>query len=69
MAINAPEPDSDLQFVARMLAATRRGDQVNSRDAHRLDEIAHFGYTKGTPMPGSSPSIFPPEMTRAGSLR
>lgn len=49
--------ESDLGFVARMLLATRSGDQVTRQDDHRLHEIAEHGYTKGGVPPTTSPLV------------
>lgn len=68
MAIPAAFPDSDLQFLARMLKKTRTGDQVTRAEAHRLDEIAEHGHTQGNPPPGEMPTVFPPDATRSGQL-
>lgn len=36
-------PETAIQFMARMLIATREGHQIHSRDAQRLNDIATFG--------------------------
>lgn len=36
-------PDSDLQFIARQLVATREGNQISAADAQRLSNLAQFG--------------------------
>lgn len=38
-------PETDLQFVARMLVATREGDQLNGAEARKLNDLAQFGRT------------------------
>ena len=40
-----------VQFLARMILATRGGQQINSADAHRLDDHASFGGQLPTTMP------------------
>jgi hypothetical protein len=64
MAQHAPFPDSDIQFVARMLRKTRIGDQVTRAEAHRLDEIADHGYTRGTAPPSDVPTVVHPDLER-----
>ncbi len=52
---------SDIQFIAQMLRRTRSGDQVTAHEAHRLDEIADYGHTRGTPVPATqTPQIVNP---------
>lgn len=64
MAIKVPGiPDTDLQFVARMLIKTRRGDQVTREESHRLDRIAAVGYTDGV-LPASATADEPSEIDR-----
>lgn len=40
-------PESDVQFLARMLIQHREGDQFSTDDARRLQELADFGRTGG----------------------
>lgn len=53
-------PSSDIQFIAEMLRRTRSGDQINSAESHRLDEIAECGYTRGGVPPEHIPTIVNP---------
>lgn len=43
--------ESDLQFVARMLLATREQTQINSADARRLSNLSQFGSRSVATMP------------------
>lgn len=36
-------PETAVQFLARMLVATREGHQIHSRDARRLSDLAVYG--------------------------
>lgn len=36
-------PETNTQFLAKMILATREGHQVSSRDARRLSDLASFG--------------------------
>ena len=36
-------PESDIQFLARMIVASREGHQIVSVDAQRLNNLATFG--------------------------
>lgn len=36
-------PESDIQFLARMIVAAREGHQIPSVDARRLNNLATFG--------------------------
>jgi hypothetical protein len=36
-------PESDLQFLAKMVVAAREGHQISSREAQRLNNLAEFG--------------------------
>jgi hypothetical protein len=36
-------PESDIQFLARMIVASREGHQIVSADATRLNNIATYG--------------------------
>jgi hypothetical protein len=40
-----------VQFLARMILATREGQQITSGDARRLDDHASFGGQMPTTMP------------------
>ena len=40
------EPNSDIQILARVLRATRRGDQITRAEAHHIDQIADNGYVR-----------------------
>lgn len=51
---------SDIQFIAEMLRRARSGDQITAQETHRLDEIADYGYTRGTPIPENTPQIVNP---------
>lgn len=67
-------PDSDVQFLARMLLATRRGDQITSADGARLQSLADHGYIReGTvPVPGEDDSRIEPtdvDIARASARR
>lgn len=55
-------PESDIQFVARMLISHREGDQINGADARRLQELADFGHSGGHQ---TTPTL--PEERRDGS--
>jgi hypothetical protein len=37
------QTDSDIQFLARMVVATREGHQIPGADARRLNNLAQFG--------------------------
>jgi hypothetical protein len=43
--------DTDTQFLARMILATREGHQISSFDAQRLGNLADFGPGPTTTMP------------------
>lgn len=51
------DPNSDIQVLARILRATRRGDQITSAEAHTLDQIADHGYVR-------KPFVPEPEQSR-----
>lgn len=40
--------ESNTQFIARMLVATREGQQIVSADAQRLNDLATFGVHQNT---------------------
>jgi len=40
-----------VQFLARMILATREGQQISSADARRLDDHASYGGNQPTTMP------------------
>lgn len=44
-------PETEAQFLARMLIATREGHQIHSRDARRLSDLATFGRHQQPTMP------------------
>ena len=44
-------PETGLQFIARMLLATREGHQISSNDARRLSDLAQYGPGPVTTMP------------------
>jgi len=46
--------ETGLQFLARMMVATREGHQISSADAQRLSDLAQFG-------PGPTPTTMPEE--------
>lgn len=45
---SAPYPESDVQFLARIMIITREGDHLNKDDADRLNSLATFGRTNST---------------------
>jgi len=47
-------PETNTQFLARMILATREQQQINSQDAVRLSELAQFG-------PAGPPTTMPEE--------
>jgi hypothetical protein len=47
-------PESNTQFLARMILATREQHQFNSTDAKRLSDLAQFGV-------GGQPTTMPEE--------
>jgi hypothetical protein len=55
MALSA---ESDVQFLARMLIATREQHQISSRDAQRMSNLAQFGS-------GPVPTTMPEERRQA----
>lgn len=56
------QSESDVQFLARMILATREGDQLSSVDARRLGEVAKYGSDlPGQQLPGRTPSTMPEE--------
>ena len=68
-------PEHDTQFLARMIVATREGQQTASADARRLNNIAQFGdslsrgeQVAGTTMPeerrAATAGFAPPEGVR-----
>jgi hypothetical protein len=64
--------ESDIQFLARMLVATREGGQISSADARRLSNLSQFGSRQPTTMPeerrsGTSP-VQPPVASRTTEL-
>ena len=44
-------PETNQQFLARMILATREQHQISRQDAQRLDELAQFGPGPITTMP------------------
>jgi hypothetical protein len=56
--------ETDIQFLARMMVATREGHQISSRDARRLNDLAEFGMLQGEP---SNAMTTMPEERREGS--
>lgn len=36
-------PTSDIQFIAQMLLRVRAGDQIGTKETHRLEQIADKG--------------------------
>lgn len=36
-------PTSDIQFLAQMLLRVRAGDQIGTKETHRLEQIADTG--------------------------
>lgn len=57
-----PYPESDVQFLARALVATREGNQISSADAQRLSNLAQFGDSHDR----GGPTL--PEERRSGSV-
>lgn len=59
--MNEPYPETDTQFLARMILATREGQQISSADAQRLSDHASFGGRVPTTMPEErrDPSLLP----------
>jgi hypothetical protein len=47
-------PETNTQFLARMILSTREQHQINSSDARRLGDLAQFG-------PGGPPTTMPEE--------
>lgn len=43
-------PETNIQFLARMLLVVREGHQMSKRDAMRLTDLANFG-------PGPVPTV------------
>lgn len=43
--------ETDLQFLARMVLATREQQQISSADARRLSDLSQFGGRAVTTMP------------------
>lgn len=60
-------PESDIQFLARMIVASREGHQIVSADAQRLNNIATYGDSipRGDDALDSRTSM--PEERRSGS--
>jgi hypothetical protein len=44
-------PESGMQFLARMVLATREGHQISGQDARRLGDLAKFGQHGAPTMP------------------
>ena len=59
--------ESDVQFLARMIVATREGHQIPSADAQRLNNLAEFGDSlpRGDATAGATTL---PEERRSGSV-
>lgn len=38
-------PTTDVQFLAQMLLRVRAGDQIGTKETHRLEEIAKVGHS------------------------
>lgn len=51
-------PETDVQFLARMVLLTRESGQISSRDAQKLANLANFG-------PGPQPTTMPEERRSA----
>jgi hypothetical protein len=54
-------PESDIQFLARMIVASREGHQIVSADAQRLNNIATFGDSLPRGDAGESRTSMPEE--------
>jgi hypothetical protein len=57
-------PQTDIQFLARMVVATREGNQVSSTDARRLNNLAQFG-DSSVPAEGAGETTLPEERRAA----
>jgi len=51
MTITKLYPETTTQFLARMILATREGQQISSADAQRLSDHASYGIQVPTTMP------------------
>jgi hypothetical protein len=58
-------PESDIQFLAKMIVATREGHQIPGADAQRLNNLATFG--DSLPRGDQSSTTTMPEERRGGS--
>lgn len=58
-------PEPDIQFLARMIVATREGNQIASADAQRLNNIAQYGDSLED-APGRAMRTTMPEERRSG---
>lgn len=58
-------PESDVQFLARCIVATREGGQIASADAQRLSNLAQYGdsHSRGGPTVTTMP-----EERRSGAV-
>lgn len=58
--------ESDTQFLAKMIVATREGHQINGADARRLNNLATYG--DSLPRGGDADAVTTmPEERREGS--
>jgi hypothetical protein len=54
--------ETHTQFLARMLVSTREGQQITSKDAQRLSDLAQYG-------PGPIPTTMPEERRDANRIQ
>lgn len=57
--------ESDIQFLAKMIVASREGHQISGADAQRLNNLATFG--DSLPRGDQTSSTTMPEERRSGS--